>query len=240
MGALLFIIVLIASFIIVRIGAVAFQLTGLEWSLAKFQSLSCFSGTGFTTRESELITGDPRRRRIASILIVLGNAGLVTMIASAASALDPNQIMIARFSESLLPVSIPDPIVPWINLAVIILGFLIIYKISTNRRVAGKITLYLRKKIRKRDFSKPVSFEELLFLTGGYGISRIEVCDSSPLIDKTLIESNLRKNDIIVLAIVRGSETIPNPTALTTIHKGDELITFGKLQNIRTHVCNAL
>ena len=72
----LFVLVLIVSFIVVRIGAIALQLTGLEWSLAKFQSLSCFTSTGFTTKEAELITGDPRRRRIASVLIVLGHAGL--------------------------------------------------------------------------------------------------------------------------------------------------------------------
>jgi len=239
MGAVLFMIVLIASFIIVRIGAVAFQLTGLEWSLAKFQSLSCFSGTGFTTKEAELITNDPRRRRIASILIVLGNAGLVTMIATVASALNPEQVLIVRFSESFLPFSIPSAMVPWINLIVIIVGLLVIYKISTNRKIAGKITLYLRKRIRKKELLKPVSFEELLFLTGGYGITRIEVCENSPLIDRTLMESDLRKNDITVLAVVRGSETIPNPTALVTIHKGDELIAFGKLQNIRSNVCNA-
>jgi hypothetical protein len=239
MSVVLFIIVLIASFIIVRIGAVAFQLTGLEWSLAKFQALSCFSGTGFTTKESELITGDPRRRRIASILIVLGNAGLVTMIATVAHALDPDEILFSQLSESFLPFPIPSAVVPWINLALIILGFLVIYRISTNRRIAGKITRYLRNRIRKKELLKPVSFEELLFLTGGYGISRIEVCENSPLIDKTLIESDLRKNDITLLAIVRGSETIPNPTALTTIHKGDELIAFGKLQNIRSNVCSA-
>ena len=239
MGAVLFIIVLIASFIIVRIGAIAFQLTGLEWSLAKFQSLSCFSGTGFTTKEAELITGDPRRRRIASILIVLGNAGLVTMIATGASALNPDQVLIARLSESLLPFSIPAPMVPWINLTVIILGFLIIYKISTNKRMAFKLTRYLRKKVRKKELLKPVSFEELLLLTGGYGISRIDVCEGSPLIDKTLIESDLRKKDITVLAIIRDHVTMPNPTALTTIHKGDELIAFGKLQNIRRNVCSA-
>jgi len=239
MGAVLFILVLIASFIIVRIGAVAFQMTGLEWSLAKFQSLSCFSGTGFTTKEAELITGDQRRRRIASILIVLGNAGLVTMIATVASALNPEQVLIVRFSESFLPFSIPSAMVPWINLIVIIVGLLVIYKISTNRKIAGKITRYLRKRIRKKDLLKPVSFEELLLLTGGYGISRIEVCENSPLIDKTLMESDLRKNDITILAVVRGSETIPNPTALVTIHKGDELIAFGKLQNIRRNVCKA-
>ena len=70
----LFILTLTVSFVVVRIGAIAFQLTGLEWSLAKFQALSCFSGTGFTTKESELITSNKQRRKIASILIILGNA----------------------------------------------------------------------------------------------------------------------------------------------------------------------
>ena len=64
MNLLLFIFVLISSFIIVRIGAIAFELTGLEWSLAKFQSLSCFTGTGFTTREAELITGNPQSKKL--------------------------------------------------------------------------------------------------------------------------------------------------------------------------------
>lgn len=238
MGTVLFIIVLIASWIVVRIGAVAFQLTGLEWSLAKFQSLSCFSGTGFTTREAELITGDSRRRRIASVLMVLGNAGLVTMIASMASAFNPEQILITRLSESLLPISIPPDLAPWFNLGVIVLGLLVIYIVFTNRRFAQMLTSYLRKKIVKKDLFKPVSFEELLFLTGGYGISRIEVCQGSPLINKTLAESELRKNDVTVLAIVRENVTMPNPSAAVTIQRGDELISFGKLENIRNRICN--
>ena len=41
-AVIVFIGALVVSWIIVRIGAIAFQLTGLEWSLAKFQSLSCF------------------------------------------------------------------------------------------------------------------------------------------------------------------------------------------------------
>lgn len=238
MGAVLFIIVLIASFVIVRIGAVAFQLTGLEWSLAKFQSLSCFSGTGFTTKEAELITGDPRRRRIASVLMVLGNAGLVTMIATVASALNPEQALIARLSESFLPFSIPSYLVPWVNLSIIVIGLLVIYRVFKNERFKRKLTSYLRKRIVKQELFKPVSFEDILLLTSGYGISRIEVCENSPLIDRTLVESDLRKNDITVLAIVRDNVTMPNPSAQVTIHKGDELIAFGKLENIRSRVCN--
>ncbi len=38
MNPILFVAALIASFIIVRIGAIAFQLTGLEWSLANSPS----------------------------------------------------------------------------------------------------------------------------------------------------------------------------------------------------------
>ena len=89
MNLVLFVTVLIASFIIVRIGAVAFHLTGLEWSLAKFQALSCFTSTGFTTKEAELVTANRQRQRTASILIVLGHAGLVTMVATFANTLRP-------------------------------------------------------------------------------------------------------------------------------------------------------
>ena len=51
--------------------------------------------------------------------------------------------------------------------------------------------------------------------------------------DKTLAQSDLRKSDITVLAIVRNEETIPNPSAATKILAGDELISFGQLENIR-------
>ena len=232
MSVMLFIIVLVASFIIVRVGAVAFQLTGLEWSLAKFQSLSCFSGTGFTTKEAELITGDKRRRRIASVLMVLGNAGLVTMIATVASALNPENTLLGWLSESFLPF-LPLWSVRWVNLGLIVIALFVIYKVFTNKKFTQKLTGYLRMKIIKKEFFKSVSFEELLLLTGGYGITRLEVPGGNPLIDKTLAESELRKNDITILAILRGDNTMPNPSADTKVQKSDELILFGKLENIR-------
>ena len=235
-SVLLFVIVLFASWIIVRIGAIAFQITGLEWSLAKFQALSCFSGTGFTTRESELIVSDKRRRQIASILMILGNAGLVSLIATAAGALTPEQTEISWLTEKILPFPIPKELVAVVNLLIIVLALLIIYKIFTNRTISGKLTRYLRKKIIKQDILKPVSFEELLQLTGGYGISRIEVTEKSPYINKTLAESDLRKHDITVLAIIREGVTMPNPTANRKILKGDGLISFGKRENIRNEV----
>jgi hypothetical protein len=228
---LVLIAALVVSWVIVRIGAIAFQITGLEWSLAKFQALSCFSGTGFTTKEAELITSDKRRRQIATILMILGNAGMVTLIASAVGALNPEHNLLPWFEEKFLNAPI--------NLAILAIALFLVYKVLTNRTITGKLTRYLRRKIIKQELLKPVSFEELLMLTGGYGISRIEVCEGNPIIDKTLAESDLRKNDITVLAIIRGEETIPNPSANRKILKGDGLISFGKLERLRSQVCEA-
>ena len=231
MNLILFIAILIVSFIVVRIGAIAFELTGLEWSLAKFQALSCFTGTGFTTKEAELITGHPQRRRIASVLIVLGHAGLVTLIATFANSLR-SEPFLTKLPISSLHSIIPSYLVPAVNLLGVIIIVYAIYKF-TNSKFASKLTDILRTRIVKREIIKPVSFEELLVATGGYGVSSIEVCENSPILNKTIIESDLKKLDILVLAVEREGETISNPPADIRITLGDKLICFGKLEHIR-------
>jgi len=231
MNVLLFISVLIISFIIVRIGAVAFQLTGLEWSLAKFQALSCFTATGFTTKEAELITGNPQRRRIASFLIVLGHAGLVTMVATFANSLRPSVIKIPG-----LPDFVSTGALQWINMAVIAVAIYVIYRVSTNTKIAKKLTDALRRRIVKKEIIKPVSFEELMVATAGYGVSKIEIRKDSPVLNKTLLKSGLRGRDITVLAVIRAGETMSNPPANTKIVLGDELVCFGRLENIRNAI----
>lgn len=230
MNLLLFIIVLIVSFVIVRIGAIAFQLTGIEWSLAKFQALSCFTATGFTTKEAELITSDLRRRRIATVLIVLGHAGFVTMVATFANTLRPRA---TKLSIPFVPAYVPPWLQPWINLIVIVGAIYVIYKVFTNTRFARRLTDFLRNRIIKKEIIKSVSCEELAVATGGYGVSRIKIREDNPILGKALSESELRKDDITVLAIVRAERTMPNPVADTKILSGDELICFGKLGIIR-------
>ena len=62
------------------IGSVALERTGLDRSTARFQALSAFSNTGFTTTQAEMIVNHPARRRIASYLIILGSTGTVSFI----------------------------------------------------------------------------------------------------------------------------------------------------------------
>ncbi|MDD3296927.1 MAG: TrkA C-terminal domain-containing protein [Candidatus Omnitrophica bacterium] len=236
MNLLLFLIVIGASFIVVRVGAVAFQLTGLEWSLAKFQALSCFTGTGFTTRESELITASPQRRRIASILIILGHAGLVTLIATFANSLRPSTLL-PQFTIPFLHLVFPSYLLPWINLTIIIIAVYTIYKVLLHSRPGKGFTTFVQRKIISKKVINPVSFEELMVATGGYGVSQIDVCKMSPVLDKTLLEADLRRRGVTVLVIERNGQVFPNPLADTRIMLGDRLICFGKLQDIRDSVC---
>ena len=72
--------ILIFSILITRIASAALENTGLSGRSAKFQSRSAFTGCGFTTVESEKITQHPVRRQIILTLMLLGNAGIVTVI----------------------------------------------------------------------------------------------------------------------------------------------------------------
>ncbi|MFH1775977.1 MAG: TrkA C-terminal domain-containing protein [Candidatus Omnitrophota bacterium] len=230
MSLLLFMLTLVVSFIAVRIGAVAFQLTGLEWSLAKFQALSCFTGTGFTTKEAELIAGYPQRRQIASVLMIFGNAGLVTLVATFGNFLQ-SDILASKVFVPFVTIGGAQSLVPWINLIVMIIIIYLGHKFFTHSKFGVKFTDFLRARVAKKN--KPVSFEELVILTGGYGISYIDVSGESMLLNKTILNSGLKRQGILVLAIERKEEIIPNPAADTQLLLGDSLICFGKSDNIR-------
>ena len=232
MNLLLFIIALIVAFIVVRVGAIAFQLTGLEWSLAKFQSLSCFTGTGFTTKEAELITTSHQRRQIATTLMILGHAGLVALIATFANSINPGS-MAAGIQIPVLSKLLPPTLLAAANLVIIVAAVLFTFKLFTRTRFARQITEFLRERVARKEIIRAVSFEELAVVTGGYGVSRIEVGSQSTLQNKSIQDSGLRTKDITILAVVRSGDTMPNPVAQTRIQLDDQLICFGKLENIR-------
>jgi len=66
--------------VIVEIITVLFRLTGVPEEKARFQVLSLLTTTGFTTRESELITQHQTRRTLAYFTMVMGYVGIATLI----------------------------------------------------------------------------------------------------------------------------------------------------------------
>lgn len=232
MNVFLFIVTIIVSFIAVRLGAIAFELTGLQWSLAKFQSLSCFTGTGFTTKEAELITGHPQRRRIATVLMILGHAGFITLVATFANSLTVSKLL-PQIKIPFIHLDLPAGILPWANLAIIVIVVYILYRLSTHAKIAKKITEFLRRRLIQKDVVKRVTFEELAVSTGGYGVTSIDIQKDSSIVDKSLKDSGLKEHDVTVLVIERNKKSTPNPSANTKILAGDTLICFGKLSKIK-------
>ncbi len=81
-AAITLLVILTVSVFVVRIAAVALRLTGMPADIARFQARSAFSGAGFTTSESEAVVNHPIRRRLIGLLMLWGNIGLVTVIAT--------------------------------------------------------------------------------------------------------------------------------------------------------------
>jgi len=232
MSIFIFIIALIIAYFAVKIGAAAFELTGLDPEQSRFQSLSAFTGTGFTTRESELIVVHRQRRRIASLLMILGNAGIVTLVATLVNSIRPDQppslIIVPAIAEH-----IPVFLLPYLNLAIVLFVLMLIYHFFGRSKLAAMLMNKVQQKMIDRKLIQPACFEELLLNAKGYGISKIEITDKNPLLNKSLSESQLRENDILVLSIERGEAHLLNPSAKTKFMQYDKLVCFGKLDNIR-------
>ena len=76
------VLVIIISALIIKVGAIAMRMTGIDKEYANFQALSAFSGTGFTTTEAENIVNHPQRRRVIKVLMVFGNIGIISAIST--------------------------------------------------------------------------------------------------------------------------------------------------------------
>jgi Trk-type K+ transport system membrane component len=230
-SAFVFFIILIISYFVVKVGAAAFEITGLDQEQAHFQALSAFTGTGFTTKEAELITAYKERRKIASVLMILGKAGFVTLIATLVTTINPEQPP-GIFIPALEGI-IPGFLLRYVHLFLIFIILLVGYRLFHASRLSKALIKSIQRKMLSKKLFQKVRFEELLLNSQGYGISQIEVTDKNPLAGKTLSESHLRDYDILVLSVERANNHIINPAADLMIMPHDNLVCFGKLENMR-------
>jgi hypothetical protein len=209
---ILLLVSIVISFVVVRVGAVALDLTGIPWNEAKFQALSAFTNSGFTTRESEQITRHPVRRRIASILIVLGNAGLVAVVGS--------------FAGSMLTTT--QPLQPLINLTVILAGIGVLVWIGRGRWVGRRLRRAAREWLERRYQISEWSPNDLLHLDEGFALTRFVVAAGSPPVGKQLASLRLKDHAVQILAIERDGEFRPVPRGTDRVRTGDRLVVFGR------------
>jgi hypothetical protein len=204
------------SFLVVRGAAVALMMTGMEKKKARFQALSAFSGTGFTTKEAEFVVNHPQRRKIVTWLIIFGNAGIVTVIVTGTSTM-------ATSRGYQLP----------INIVVLAVGIFLIYKIATYKKFTRYWEKFIENKLIKSPVFEEATTEDLLHFLEGYGLVKKIVGVKSGLIGKTLVKSHLREKGAVVLGIEREKSWIPVPKASEVIKRGDRLVVYGPLNALK-------
>lgn len=206
-------IVLVVSLLIIRVATVALTLTGLPREVARFQARSAFTGVGFTTSESEETVNHPVRRRILMLLMLLGNAGIVTVITS---------LMITFVTTQQESNFLPQILMLLTGL----IGLLVAANSTwVDRRLSPIIGWALRRwaHLDVRDYAN------LLQLYGEFGVMEVQVKPGDWMAEKTLGELSLSEEGALVLGIHRAQgDYTAVPRGPTVIHAGDTLILYGK------------
>ena len=210
MAVVLLLLAIAISFVVVRIGATALELTGLSWERAKFQALSAFSNAGFTTQESEEIVRHPLRRRIATYLIVLGNAGFVATIGS--------------FAGTLMQ---PQPMRIVFNLTVVAAGLALLFWLARRPSITVELRERARNWLAKRYSMEMWSAEELLHLGSEFELTRFHVSAKSRAAGHTLRQLQLKQNHVQILAVERGKEFVAVPRGDFELRGGDHVVVYG-------------
>ena len=177
------------SYLVVRAGAIALMMTGMNQQKARFQALSAFSRAGFTTREAEAVVNNPKRRRIITWLIILGNAGLVAIIVTATSS-------IATSTGYNLPITV----------VAIIVGAFLLYLLAGRTRFARWWDSFIEDRLEKSQALEEGATEDLLHFTEGYGITKVIITPDSPFVGSSFSDIKQLGKDIQVLGIERGKD----------------------------------
>lgn len=213
-------IIIIINFIVITVSSVALELTGLSREIASFQAISAFSGTGFTTSETEALLTHKDRRNIIRSLIILGNIGLTTAIAT---------LMLTFVGQ--------DRTGAVQNLLILIAGLLIFFF-----AVRLKPTQLLLRNIIKnilKNFSAQtiIDYNEVLGLGKGFSICKIKVDKDDWMLDKELKDLKLDREGTLILGIERKEKGkkifygAPNGTSKLEL---DDIVTcYGRPEAIR-------
>jgi hypothetical protein len=190
--------------------------TGISKDLAQFQALSAFTGSGFTTRESEDIVNHPVRRRIVMHLMLLGHAGAVIGVVSILLSF----LNVGR-SEEWIDTR-------WFRMFILLVGVVVIWLLANSPHVEQLMwrlncwTVQRWIHLDVRDYTK------LLRLGQNFVVFELAIQHGDWLADRTLAEAQLSREGVLVLGIERpDGQYVGAPRGHTQIHAGDCLILYG-------------
>jgi hypothetical protein len=217
-AAISLIIIIFISLLVTRIATIALSHTGLSKEAARFQARSALTGSGFTTNESEKVVTHPVRRQIIRLLMLIGNAGLVTVIST----------LILSFTQHKNGFSLLYSVI------IIVVGLLLIWWVSKSSLLDPFFSKIIDWALERYTDIDLRDYAAVLHLTGEYQISEFQVEASDWVAHKVLKEMELSQEGIMVLGIRRKEGAyIGAPGGDTKVLPEDVLTIYGKASVFR-------
>ncbi len=204
-------VAILVGLLITRVATAALVATGMSRQYARFQARSAFTGVGFTTSEAEKVVNHPIRRRVILVLMLLGNAGIATLVAT----------LLLGFSQSGASEVVQRGLVLTAGLAVIWLVAASSWVDRWLRRILIKLFGDFAG-LQLRDYAG------LLKVGADYDIGELHVRADDWLAGRSLAYAQLRDEGVIVLGIDRDGTYLGTPNGDTVVAGGDTLIVYGR------------
>ena len=214
MGAALSIFVLLSvSVFVVQLASVALRITGLSEDSARFQALSAFTGTGFTTVEAEIVVNYPVRRWIASMLMIVGNMGFVSVFATLVVSLvrtdgEPNAVVI--------------------QLAWLLGGLGLLWFLMLNRTADRLLCSVIERLLNYTTLLGERGYQRLVQVGDGYSVCEHTVTPQLLTQAGNLAVSELAELGLTVLTVrARDGGLVAGHRRSGRVCKGDTLVVYG-------------
>ena len=194
-------------------GSIALEWTGMERRKARFQALSALTGTGFTTGEAEAVVNDPRRRRIATWLIFIGNAGIIAFL-----------ILVILYVRSGIVGASP-------LLIGVAAALLLAIAACVRFGVVDRLSNVILGATGARRRSSTHRTRELLHQRGRYAMMLLTLGEEAAG-GITLQDTGLLQPGVAVLAVERGDEALPFPGPDQVVGAGDGLLCYADVESM--------
>jgi hypothetical protein len=204
--------VIVVGLLVTRVATVILTLTGLSRESARFQARSALTGVGFTTAEAETVVTHPVRRRVVMSLMLIGSAGVVTVIAT---------LMLSFIGAGGRETGIRAVLLVGGLVAVLVAAHSRSFDRALSRGIEWALARWTDLEVR--------DYAALLHLGGEYRVTEIFVGRDHWAAGRRLEELRIWEEGIRVLGVARPDGTyLGAPIPLTEIKAGDTLVVYGR------------
>ena len=220
-ACMLFLSLILIYLAIAEIFTVLFRFTGLPAEKARFQVVSLLTGSGFTTRESELVVSTRTRRKLARVTMLFGYVFNITIVSAFVN------VFLSLKETQLVNILWGMPVPAAVFAAVLLLRRNAAVRAWENRmveRIAGRLSGTAGKNVLM-----------LLDYIGGNAMAQVSLSRlPARFADVPLSDAGLRNEGILVMLLERGGREPAPPAADTVFLEGDRLVVFGPLSAVRS------